>query len=79
MRTNIDIDEELLERAMKATGNKTKRSTVEQGLRELVRERELRDALESLQGIGWEGNLDEMREGRFFDEAGNVLDESDKA
>ena len=74
MRTNIDIDDELMERAMKATGLKTKRQVVEEGLRVLSREGELREALESLRGIGWEGNLDEMRADRTFDRAGRRID-----
>lgn len=37
MRTTVIIDEDLLSQAMKATGVKTKRETIEIGLRELVR------------------------------------------
>lgn len=74
MRTNIDIDDELMERAMKATGLKTKRQVVEEGLRVLGKEGELREALKRLRGIGWEGNLDEMRADREFDEYGNRID-----
>ena len=37
MRTNIELDDELLAKAMKATGSKTKRAAVEEGLRLLVR------------------------------------------
>ncbi len=37
MRTNIVIDDTLMKEAMKATGLKTKRETVERGLRTLVR------------------------------------------
>lgn len=36
MRTNIDIDEKLMREAMKATGAKTKRATIERALRKLV-------------------------------------------
>ena len=64
MRTNIEIDDELLAQAMKATGLPTKRATVEEGLRLLVRIRKQTEALEDLTGLGWEGNLDEMRQGR---------------
>jgi Arc/MetJ family transcription regulator len=74
-RTNIEIDDELMAAAMKASGQKTKRAVVEEGLRELVREQRLRQALERLRGIGWEGNLDEMRRDREFDEYGNRIDE----
>lgn len=64
MRTNIDIDDDLLARAMAATGLSTKRATVEAGLRLLVRVREQAKALADLRGLGWEGDLDEMRQGR---------------
>lgn len=36
MKTTIDIDQALMEAAMKASGNKTKKETVEAGLRSLV-------------------------------------------
>jgi Arc/MetJ family transcription regulator len=68
VRTNIEIDDKLLADAMKASGLATKRATVEEGLRLLVRLRAQRRALEELRGLGWEGNLDEMREGRRFDD-----------
>ena len=61
MRTNIDINDELLRRAMSATGLKTKKAVVEEALEQLVREQEGRAALQRLWGIGWDGDLDEMR------------------
>lgn len=64
MRTNIEIDDELLSQAMAATGLSTKRATVEEGLRLLVRIRKQVKALAELKGLGWEGDLDEMRQGR---------------
>jgi Arc/MetJ family transcription regulator len=64
MRTNIEIDDELLSQAMTAAGLSTKRATVEEGLRLLVRVRKQAKALAELKGLGWEGDLDEMRQGR---------------
>jgi len=61
MRTNIDIDDELLEQAMKASGLKTKKAVVEYALEQFVREKRARKALEDLRGIGWEGDLDAAR------------------
>ncbi len=61
MRTNIDIDDELMELAMEATGQRSKKATVEEALRQVVKTARRRKALEELRGIGWEGNLDEMR------------------
>ena len=64
MRTNIEIDDELLSQAMTAAGLSTKRATVEEGLRLLVRLHKQVKAVAELEGMGWEGDLDEMRRGR---------------
>ena len=64
MRTNIEIDDELLSRAMAAAGLSTKRATVEEGLRLLVRVRKQAGALADIRGLGWDGDLDKMRRGR---------------
>jgi len=64
MRIHIEIDDELLSQAMAATGFPTKRATVEEGLRLLVRLRKQTKALAELKGLGWEGDLGELRQGR---------------
>jgi Arc/MetJ family transcription regulator len=64
MRTNIDIDDELITEAIRATGAKTKKAVVEEGLRLLVRLAEQKRAVEDMTGLGWEGDLDASREGR---------------
>jgi Arc/MetJ family transcription regulator len=64
MRTNIEIDDELLSQAMTATGLPTKKATVEEGLRLLVRVRKQAETTADLKGLGWEGDLDEMRQSR---------------
>jgi len=64
MRTNIEIDDALLSQAMTATGLPTKRATVEEGLRMLVRMRKQAKAFADLKGLGWEDDLDAMRQGR---------------
>ncbi|MEQ1618340.1 MAG: type II toxin-antitoxin system VapB family antitoxin [Terricaulis sp.] len=61
MRTNIDIDDDLLDEAMAASGLTTKRATVEEALRQLVLSHRRREAIRNSAGIGWEGDLDEMR------------------
>lgn len=61
MRTNIEIDDALMADAMEALGTATKRETVEESLRQTVRARAQSKALDALWGIGWEGDLDEMR------------------
>lgn len=61
MKTTIDIDEALMEAAIKASGNKTKKETVEAGLRLLVA-LEQQARIKSFRGKPiWEGNLEEMR------------------
>ena len=67
MRTNIDIDDELLTQATRALGTPTKKATVEEALRRAVRNYEARKAIEEMRGMGWEGDLDEMRRDREFD------------
>ena len=64
MRTNIEIDDELLAQALAASGLSTKRAAVEEGLRLLLRVREQARALRELKGLGWEGDLAEMRRDR---------------
>ncbi len=64
MRTNIELDEELLAEAMAVTGLPTKKATVEEGLRTLVRRHRAKAAIRNLAGLGWDGNLDVTRRGR---------------
>jgi len=66
MRTNIDIDEDLIKEAMKLTGITTKKAVVEAALQQMVSLKK-QSRLRDLRGkLKWEGNLDEMREGRDF-------------
>ena len=67
MRTNIEIDDDLLASAMRAAGLPTKRATVEEALRLLVRLHSQVEALRDMEGLGWVGDLDAMREGREAD------------
>lgn len=64
MRTNIDIDDEVLREAQRLIGTRTKRETVDMALRELVA-RHRRLGVLSLRGrVHWEGDLDGSRRGR---------------
>lgn len=65
MRTNIDIDDELLSEAMRTTGLSTKRATVDEALRRLVADERQRAAIREMRGMGWDGDLDEMRRNDF--------------
>ena len=67
MRTNIEIDDSLMQRAMALSGKSTKKAVVEEALRLTVQLKRQSEALGKLWGIGWEGNLDEMRATRFPD------------
>ena len=61
MRTNIVIDDNLMSDALEATGLKTKKEAVEQGLKLLVKKKQ-QEALRNLRGkLKWEGDLDDMR------------------
>jgi Arc/MetJ family transcription regulator len=64
MRTNIVIDDELMEAAMKATGLPTKKAVVEAGLQMLIQVK-AQTGVRRLRGkVAWRGNLDETRSGR---------------
>jgi len=67
MRTNIDLDEELLSQAMEAAQATTKKATVETALRltvQLKNQEKIRNLFGKVQ---WDGDLNAMREGRFPD------------
>lgn len=60
MRTNVVLDDELVERAKQLTGIKTKRAVIQEVLRVLVWLRE-QEKVRVLRGkLHWEGNLDEL-------------------
>ncbi len=61
MRTNIDIDDDLIKEAMTRSGLPTKKATVEEALTRLIQSYRQREALEDMWGLGWEGDLDAMR------------------
>jgi Arc/MetJ family transcription regulator len=64
MRTNIEIDDEVMSEAMRIAGTRTKRETVDLALRELVARQRRLGILELRGRIHWEGDLDESRRGR---------------
>ena len=64
MRTNIDIDDRLMRKAMRSTGARTKRAVVEAGLRLLIQTR-AQGGIRRLRGrVAWEGDLNTSRLGR---------------
>ncbi len=67
-RTNIDIDDALVGECMRAFDLPTKKSAVEFALRRLLASRPTREDFEAMCGVGWDGDLDEMRSSeRSFD------------
>jgi Arc/MetJ family transcription regulator len=66
-RTNIDIDEELIQRVMDRHGLKTKRDAVDFALRQLDEEPMSLDEALAMEGSGWEGDLAQMRASRPLD------------
>jgi Arc/MetJ family transcription regulator len=66
VRTNIEIDDELLQEALRVSGLKIKRAVVEAGLRMLLRLKRQEDILSLVGKVHWEGNLDESRQRRDF-------------
>jgi Arc/MetJ family transcription regulator len=64
MRTNIEIDDALMAEAQKASGQSTKKQTVEEALRLMVRLRRQKDADAAFGKYPWHGNLVKSRQGR---------------
>jgi Arc/MetJ family transcription regulator len=67
-RTNIELDDGLVEKAMKLTGARTKREVVDIALRRLVDKGTIYRALRRLKGkLEWEGDVDAWRSARTTD------------
>lgn len=64
MRTNIEIDDQLMSEALRATGLKTKREAVELGLRTLVKLHQQEQIRRYRGKLQWQGDLDKMRTDR---------------
>lgn len=65
MRTNIDIDDELLKKATQVTGLKTKKAVVDEALRRIVRCARQVEAIRALKGsVEWEGDIKAWRKDR---------------
>jgi Arc/MetJ family transcription regulator len=64
MRTNIVIDDELMDQVLKTTGIRTKREAVEMGLRVLLQLKKQEDIKDFRGKFTWEGDLEEMRKTR---------------
>ena len=73
MRTNIEIDDALMAEAQKASGQATKKRTVEQALRLMIKLRRQHEVDAAFGKYRWRGNLARSRKGRG---AGSLLSTS---
>jgi Arc/MetJ family transcription regulator len=67
MRTNIVLDDVLLDRARQLTGIKTKREVIHEALRALIQIREQAQVRDLRGKLRWEGDLGSLREQRVQD------------
>jgi Arc/MetJ family transcription regulator len=66
-RTNVELDEKLVKEGMRLFNKKTKKELVDFALREVIRREKAKGILELEGKVDWEGDLREMRKGRFAD------------
>lgn len=64
LRTNIELDEKLVNEAMRLTRKKTKKELVNYALRELVSKMRRKKLLKLEGKVEWTGDLGEMRKSR---------------
>ena len=65
MRTNVVVNDDLMNKAKKITGLKTKRAVIEKGLDMIISVYEQNEILKYKGKLKWEGNMDKMRERRL--------------
>ena len=63
-RTNIVLDDKLVDKCMETTGIKTQRALIDHALRELLRHESQAKILELKGKVKWEGDLNKWRKGR---------------
>jgi Arc/MetJ family transcription regulator len=67
MRTNIEIDDEVMKEALTRSGLRTKKAVVDEALKLFIRLQRQKDLLALAGKVKWEGDLDQMRQNRFPD------------
>jgi Arc/MetJ family transcription regulator len=65
VRTNIVLDDCLVQKCMKTTGIKTKKELLDYALHELLRHELQMDILQLKGKVQWQGNLNKLRTDRF--------------
>jgi Arc/MetJ family transcription regulator len=61
MRTNVELDDALVKKAMKITRITTKKALINKALEELIKSNSRKEMLEYIDSGIWEGNLKAMR------------------
>jgi Arc/MetJ family transcription regulator len=61
MRTNVVIDDDLMDEALNISRLKTKKAAVEEGLKLLVRFKKQEEIRKFRGKLHWEGDLEDMR------------------
>jgi len=61
-RTNIELDDDAIETAMRLYGTRSKKETVDLALRRLIGSPLDTEQALALEGSGWQGDLDQMRD-----------------
>jgi Arc/MetJ family transcription regulator len=61
MRTNVELDDVLVKKAMKITQISTKKALINKALEELIKSNSRKGMLDYIDSNVWEGNLKEMR------------------
>lgn len=60
-RTNIDLDMDAVKRVMERYGFKTMKEAVNYALNRLVPRKATREEILAMEGMGWDGDLEQMR------------------
>ena len=63
-RTNLVLDDELVDQCQKVTGIRTRRALIDYALHEVMRHQRQRELVSLRGSVQWEGNLSEWREVR---------------
>jgi Arc/MetJ family transcription regulator len=64
-RTNVVVDDALVERVMRLYGLKTKREAIDYALRKVAGLPDAHKKILELRGTGWDGDLEAMRTNRL--------------
>jgi Arc/MetJ family transcription regulator len=66
-RTNVVLEEDLIEAGLELTGLRSRRALIDYALRQLLRRESQKKILELKGKVHWEGDLSSMRQGREFE------------